>query len=116
MRESCAVEGTAKVCLDREARRPGEPRKQTEAKDGGIHPHPFREGLPVPREPASLASAARMAKRRQRGVSEGRSPQRTSGDGAWAAPSLPERPATRHGQPRAALNVRRRGTGSPEPP
>jgi len=31
-------------------------------------------GLPVPREPASLASAARMAKRSQRGASEGRSP------------------------------------------
>jgi len=47
------------------------------------------EGLPVPREPALLASAGRMPKRSQHRVSEGQD-------------ARSERPATGHWQPRAA--------------
>ena len=49
----------------------------------------FREGLPVPMEPALAASGGRMP------------------EADW---SLRERPATRHGQPRAASR------GDPGPP
>jgi hypothetical protein len=105
------------------------------------------EGLPMPREPASLASAARMAKRSQRGESgchdgirerpaTGRGQplavrqaaiasltrlgflaERTSGDGAWAAPrgaACCDPIAYAIGLPGGA-SVRRRGMGSPEP-
>ena len=47
------------------------------------------EGLPMPREPALLASAGRMPKRRQHRVSAGQD-------------ARSERPATGRGQPRAA--------------
>ena len=47
------------------------------------------EGVPLPVEPALLASAARMAERSQHGVSEGQDVRS-------------ERPATRRGQPRWA--------------
>jgi hypothetical protein len=47
----------------------------------------IREGLPMPREPASFASGARMAKRSKRRESE-------------AQDGRSERPAMGHGQPR----------------
>ena len=47
----------------------------------------IHEGLPGPREPALLTSGGRMPKRSQHRVSAGRMPERTSGDGAWAAPN-----------------------------
>ena len=62
---------------------------QTDARESLVTRIGRSEGLPVPREPALLASAGRMPKRSQHRVSEGQD-------------ARSERPATGHWQPRAA--------------
>jgi len=79
----------------------------------------FREGSPLPREPGSPASAARMAER-QPACSERRPgwPQRTSGDVAEAGPS-PNIPAgsSKHAPSRRSIGcIFREGSPLPREP